>query len=139
MTPKNFSGVVLAFMLGFSAHAMAQEAPEGYTSLDQYGQEAPKKQEAAAEVPLDLQSRTYSVEFGASFRETLDAWLQQVGWQKLSWKLPPDTDFTLGGRGDFKGDFVTATTAFVNSLGKEAKIHVHFNKGNRLLVVSPRP
>lgn len=138
MTLKPFPGVVLALLLGLSSFTHAQEAPDGYTSLDQYGQQDVKKVEDAPAVPLDKQNLTYVVESGASFRETLDLWLERVGWQKLSWKLPADTDFTLGAHAEFTGDFITATSSFINSLGAEAKIRVHFKKGNRLMVVEPR-
>jgi hypothetical protein len=58
--------------------------------------------------------------------------------QPLSWGLPEDTDFTLGANGEFPGDFITATRAFVKSLGSEAELKVHFNQGNLLVVVEPR-
>lgn len=138
MTLKYLSGVTLALLLGVCPLSNAQEVPAGYTSIDQYGQsDAVKVEEVKPAVPLDQQNLTYVVEPGASFRDTLESWLTRVEWQKLAWKLPPDTDFTLGARAEFTGDFVTVTKKFVNSLGSEAKFNVHFKKGNRLLVVEP--
>lgn len=74
---------------------------------------------------------------GASLRATLEQWARQAGWQPLAWKLPEDTDFTLGASARFEGDFVTATRNFVASLGAEAELRVRFNQGNRLAVVEP--
>lgn len=74
---------------------------------------------------------------GASLRATLEQWARQAGWQPLAWKLPDDTDFTLGASARFEGDFVTATRNFVAALGAEANLRVRFNQGNRLAVVEP--
>lgn len=74
---------------------------------------------------------------GASLRATLEQWARQAGWQPLAWKLPEDTDFTLGASARFEGDFITATRNFVASLGAEAELRVRFNQGNRLAVVEP--
>lgn len=70
-------------------------------------------------------------------RATLEQWARQAGWQPLAWKLPEDTDFTLGASARFEGDFITATRNFVASLGAEAELRVRFNQGNRLAVVEP--
>jgi len=82
-------------------------------------------------------SGTFDAVRGASLRGTLEQWARQAGWQPLTWKLPEDTDFTLGASARFDGDFITATRNFVAALGSEAQLRVRFNQGNRLAVVEP--
>lgn len=134
MTHVMKSGLVLAFAIGCMASALAQSAPTGYRSLDEPETTVATSQEAAN----PSAPNTYVAERGTSLRTTLEQWSKKAGWQPISWKLPEDLDFTLGAQGVFNGDFVTATRAFINSLGTEAELHVQFNQGNRLLVVGPQ-
>ncbi len=118
----------LLFLVG--GHAFAQQPPSGYLSLEQY--ETATVKPATASVPV-----VYEAVRGASLRATLERWASLSGWQPLAWKLPEETDFTLGASARFEGDFVTATRAFVSALGPEAELRVRFNQGNRLVVVEP--
>ena len=123
----------IALLVGASLPAAAQtapSAPSGYLSLEQYDQS--RQTEPKAAVPT-----VYEVVRGASLRATLERWALASGWQALAWKLPEETDFTLGAAARYEGDFVTATRAFINSLGPEAELRVRFNQGNRLVVVEP--
>lgn len=122
--------VTLALLLGAVYPAAAQQAPSGYLSLDQYEQTRQPAPKATAPV-------VYEVVRGTSLRATLERWASISGWQPLAWKLPEETDFTLGASAKFEGDFITATRAFVASLGPEAELRVRFNQGNRLVVVEP--
>lgn len=126
---------------------LAQQAPVGYLSLDQYDKTRTSAQ-AASSAKFETLAKgvaqdsvkspvSYDVVRGASLRATLEQWAAMSGWQPLVWKLPEDTDFTLGGSAHFEGDFVTATRSFINSLGAEAELRVHFSQGNRLVVVEP--
>lgn len=120
----------LIFLTGGSLSAYAQQAPSGYLALDQYETASPSGSAAPG-------SGVFEAVRGASLRATLEAWAVQAGWQPLAWKLPEDTDFTLGASARFDGDFATATRSFVSALGAEAEIRVRFNQGNRLAVVEP--
>ncbi len=120
----------LVLLVGGLPAAFAQKAPAGYLSLEQYDSARQKPAEAKAAV-------VYEAVRGASLRATLERWAVQSGWQPLAWKLPEETDFTLGASARFEGDFLTATRAFVASLGPEAELRVRFNQGNRLVVVEP--
>lgn len=127
---------VLALTLASALSAgscLAQSAPpSGYLSLDQYGQAKDSAVPAVAK-PGALFEATR----GASLRATLEKWVADAGWQPLAWKLPDETDFTLGASAKFQGDLVTATKAFIEALGPEAELRVRFNSGNRLVVVEP--
>jgi len=100
-------------LVGGLTSAHAQQAPSGYLSLEQYDSARQKPAEAKASV-------VYEAVRGASLRATLEHWAALSGWQPLAWKLPEETDFTLGASARFEGDFITATRAFVASLGPEA-------------------
>jgi hypothetical protein len=127
MTKAFFLCVALA--MGAALPAAAQTPPAGYVTLDQLP--------TAESQPVA--NGMYEAVTGASLRATLERWAKTSGWQPVVWKLPEDTDFTLGGSGRFEGDFITATRAFVDSLGPEADLRVRFNQGNRLVVVEPQP
>lgn len=128
MTHVLLPRLALAIVFCFASFAHAQATPEGYLALDKFGETTS---------PAEATALVFTAERGASLRATLEQWAQKAGWQPISWKLPEDTDFTLGAAGTFNGDFVTATRAFVNALGSEADLRVHFNQGNRLMVVEP--
>lgn len=127
---KKAAFATLALLVGGLTSAHAQQAPSGYLSLEQYDSARQKPTEAKA-------SGVYEAVRGASLRATLERWASLSGWQPLAWKLPEETDFTLGASARFEGDFITATRAFVASLGPEAEMRVRFNQGNRLVVVEP--
>lgn len=91
--------------------------------------EAPK-----AEAPAQQE---FTVVRGDSLRATLERWSKQAGWQEIAWKLPEDSDFTLGANATFNADLVTATRAFVRALGIEAELRVRFSQGNKLMIVEP--
>lgn len=105
------------------ASALAASPPSGYVSLDDY---------AASPSGASAVFETYR---GASLRETLQRWAQAAGWQEVVWKLPADTDFTLGAAARFQGDFLSATRSLVNALGAEANLRVRFHHANRVVVV----
>jgi hypothetical protein len=131
MTHVSISGLVLALSLGCASLSHAQATPSGYTSLEGYSENVGSADGSPA-IP------EFKAERGASLRTTLELWAEQAGWQPLSWKLPEETDFTLGASHTFKGDFVSVTRAFVAALGPEAELRVAFNQGNLLMVVEPR-
>lgn len=119
---------LMASLIVGAAHAAESAAPEGYIPLEQYG---PADATTAAKLGVAL----YEAPRGASLRATLDKWASSAGWQPVVWKLPEETDFTLGASGRFEGDFVTASKALVNALGPEANLRVRFHHANRVLVV----
>jgi hypothetical protein len=118
----------LAFVgcLTFNASA----APPGYLLLEQY--DANRLTTTTAAVPPTL---VYAALKGASLRATLEHWAQISGWQEVDWRLPPETDFTLGANGRYEGDFISVTKALVSSFGDEAKLRIHFHSGNKVVSV----
>lgn len=120
------------------ASALTASAPANASGAGVPTTALPK--ETAPAVPASSSSKpaiSYDAVRGASLRATLEQWAAISGWQPIVWKLPEDTDFTLGGSDHFEGDFVAATRSFINSLGAEAELRVHFSRGNRLVVVEP--
>ncbi|MDO8416468.1 MAG: TcpQ domain-containing protein [Agitococcus sp.] len=108
----------------------ATAAPPDYLPLEQY--DASRLASASVKPPA---SAMYVALKGASLRATLENWAQISGWQEVIWKLPPDTDFTLGATGRYEGDFVSVTKALVASFGEEAKLRVHFHGANKVVSV----
>lgn len=116
------------------AYASQNNPPPGYVPLEQYGSTRDGQRAPAPKTPSgDL----FEAVRGASLRATLDRWAQVSGWQPVVWKLPEDTDFTLGASGRFQGDFLSSTKALINALGPEANLRVKFHHANRVLVVEP--
>ena len=104
-------------------------APAGYVTLDDY--QAPRA-DTLVKTPVN---GLYEAVKGASLRATLQRWAHASGWQDIVWKLPEDTDFTLGATARFQGDFLSATRSLINALGSEANLRVKLHHANRVLVV----
>ena len=111
---------LLGVLLQASAFA---SPPKGYVPLDDYA------------ASLSGVNAVFEAYRGASLRETLQRWASAAGWQEVVWKLPADTDFTLGAAARFQGDFLSATRSLVNALGAEANLRVRFHHANRVVVV----
>lgn len=115
---------IVVFVL--SGHAQAdQVAPQdGYTALDSYV--APKTED----------KRWFAAPSGASLRETLDRWAAHAGWKAIVWKLPEDTDFTMGQARRFDGDIEQAAQSLIDAIGVEASLSLHADKATKTLTVT---
>ena len=130
MSAMKTSFVLSLLALALSAPCFAQSVPpSGYVSLDEYNA---SRTETKVNTPV---GGVFEAIRGASLRATLQRWAQASGWQDVVWKLPGDTDFTLGATARFQGDFLSATRSLVNALGSEANLKVRIHHANRVFVV----
>ena len=126
---KHLFAVALS-ALALSTSCFAQSSPpNGYVSLDEY---QAARTETVVRTPVN---GMYEAIRGASLRATLQRWARASEWQDIVWKLPDDTDFTLGATARFQGDFLSATRSLVNALGTEANLKIRIHHANRVIVV----
>jgi hypothetical protein len=123
-TRLSFYAAIAALVFAGTAHADEGMPKDGYTALDRYV--APK-----SEV-----KRWFAAPSGASLHETLDRWAAQAGWKAVVWKLPEDTDFTLGQARRFDGNVEQAAKSLIEAIGAEANLVLHADQATRTLTVT---
>ena len=122
-----FTGVALLSLSAFSANA--QQSGE-YVPLDKY--DANRRAKTLNKQPASI---SYVALKGASLRATLEHWAKISVWQEVVWKLPADTDFTLGASGRYEGDFLSVTKELISSFGSEGKLRIQFHSANKVVSV----
>jgi len=123
-TRLSFFAALAALVLAGHAHANDVTPKDGYAALDRYV------------APKNVDKRWFFAPSGASLHETLDRWAAQAGWKAVTWRLPEDTDFTLGQARRFDGDVEQAAKSLIAAIGSEANLVLHADKTTQTLTLT---